>query len=440
VGTPPAAASQASEGLDSWWDLYADPELKALVTEALATAPDARAAAARLDEARAVRASALSAFNPLGNLRGQTGKTETNQISGGSPLLTADGETRTANAGFDVSWELDLFGRRRATRQKANADLIAARFDAEGSRASLAAGVAQQVFQVRGFAIQLEDAQQTVRIQRSLASTAQTRAERGLGASADTERVKADLAQSLAEEARLKAELQAARRSLLVLVGRGSDPTADLAVTSGLGPVPEVPVTLPSALLTRRPDVRLAQARLTAALGQRRLSRLALFPTFTLLPGTGWSDIQTPVYGSTTSFWSLSAGLSMPILDLPRLLQQIKVQDARTRQAAIAYEKTVQTAFGETESTLVRLATDRTRVQLLTGGEASARVAYDAAEKKYAAGLIDLTSALDAERAWRASRSALTAAQVTALQRSVQAFKALGGGWPALSDLSGSHR
>ena len=434
-----ASATVAPAAIDAWWTLYNDAELEALVTRALDAAPDAQLAQSRLAEARAVRSAALSSYYPQGNLRAQAGKTETDQISG-APIQSMAGETKTAGASFDVSWELDLFGRSLVARGKANADLSAARFEVEGARASLAANVAQQVFQVRGLDIQLSDADETVRIQDSLYAMAQTRAERGLAAGSDAERVNADLSQAKAEQARLRAELQAAKRSLLVLVGRGSEPTSALALTSALGTVPEVPETVPSSLLQRRPDVRESEARLRSAVGLKTLSRMALFPTFILLPGVGWSDAQADRYDSTTSFWSLSAGMSMPILDLPRLVQQMKVQSARTNQAAIGYQKTVQTAFGETENTLARLAADRVRVRLLAAGEASGRAAYLAAEKKYAAGLIDLATAMDAERAWRGSRSAMTAAQVTALQRSVQAFKALGGGWPSTPETSGSTR
>jgi NodT family efflux transporter outer membrane factor (OMF) lipoprotein len=442
AGYESADASTAVDpaAIDAWWMLYGDAELEGLVIQAQASAPDAQLAQSRLAEARALRSAALFNYNPQGNLRGQAGKAETDQLSGGSPFLSTAGETKTAGASFDVSWEIDLFGRRYAARGKANADLSAARFEVEGARASLAANVAQQVFQVRGLDIQLADANETVRIQDALYQMAVTKAERGLVSSSDAERVNADLSQAKAEQARLRAELQAAKRSLLVLVGRGSEPTSALVLTSALGTVPEVPVTVPSSLLQRRPDVRESEARLRSSMGQRTLSRLALFPTFTLLPGVGWSDAQAANYGSTTSFWSLSAGMSVPILDLPRLVQQIKVQNARTKQAAIGYQKTVQTAFGETENTLARLAADRVRVRLLAAGEASGRTAYLAAEKKYAAGLIDLASAMDAERAWRGSRSAMTAAQVTALQRSVQAFKALGGGWPSTPETAGSSR
>ena len=109
-------------------------------------------------------------------------------------------------------------------------------------------------------------------------------------------------------------------------------------------------------------------------------------------------------------------------------------------RAAIAYEKTVQTAYGESENALVQLAADENRIRILAAGEAQARSAYDAARKRYALGIDDLTSAISAERTWRTARTALTGAQVQALRRSVQAFKALGGGWTPTPMQRGSSR
>jgi outer membrane protein TolC len=117
------------------------------------------------------------------------------------------------------------------------------------------------------------------------------------------------------------------------------------------------------------------------------------------------------------------------VLDIPRLLQDMRVQDARTEQAVIAYEKAVQTAYGEAENALVRLSADERRVALLKDGEARAGRAYEAARKRYAMGLDDLQTALSAEQSWRTTRSALTAERVQALRRTVQTYKALGGGW-----------
>ena len=119
--------------------------------------------------------------------------------------------------------------------------------------------------------------------------------------------------------------------------------------------------------------------------------------------------------------------------DYQVLFSELDAQDARTEQAAIAYEKAVQTAFGEAENSLVLLAADRRRVQLLDAGEDRAERAYEASRKGYVAGVTDLQTTLNNEQAWRSVRTQETAAQVQALRRAVQTYKALGGGWPLQS-------
>jgi outer membrane protein TolC len=214
-----------------------------------------------------------------------------------------------------------------------------------------------------------------------------------------------------------------------VLVGKGVDPLADLPADPEAATPPAVPATVPGQLLARRPDVREAAANLRSASGELKLDELALFPKFTLEPGVGITS--TPEFGINlvSDAWSLGLGLAQPVLDLPRLKSEIRAQGARADQAVIAYEKAVQTAYGESENALVELSSDEARVKVLTTGEAQGRFAYDAALKRYALGIDDLTSVLTAERTWRTARTALTGAQVQALRRSVQAFKALGGGW-----------
>jgi multidrug efflux system outer membrane protein len=190
-----------------------------------------------------------------------------------------------------------------------------------------------------------------------------------------------------------------------------------------------VPATAPGELLFRRPDVREAAEALASASGQLKLDKLALLPRLTLNPDLGVS--MGPGFGgpATSEFWSIGLGLTQPILDLPRLKTAIQAQGARADQAVIAYEKAVQTAYGEAENALVALSADEARAALLATGEAQAWSAYEAARANYAAGIDDLTSALSAERTWRTARIALIDARVQALRRSVQAFKALGGGW-----------
>jgi multidrug efflux system outer membrane protein len=434
----PAGDPARAADLDRWWSAYHDPELESLVERALVEAPDARSAAARLTEARAVRSSALAAYNPQGSIQASDTGTDTKVLSGGTisipgfstPILFAnEGWSTSQAANFDVSWELDLFGRRAATRHKADADLAAARLDDAATRTSLAANVADSLFQARGLAIQLQDARATERIQRDLSQIAHQKADHGLGTSADADQADAETAQAAAQAADLESQLHAARRTLLVLVGRGGDPLDSLPAPPTAGTPPPVPASVPAELLARRPDVREAAAQLRSAVGQLKLDELALFPKFTLQPGVGLTSATGGVAPATSDLWSIGLGLVVPVLDIPRLRAEIRAQGARSDQAVIAYEKAVQTAYGEAENALVGLGSDERRVALLTTGEARARSAYEAARKGYAAGVDDLSATLSAEKTWRGARSALTDAQVEALRRSVQAFKALGGGW-----------
>jgi multidrug efflux system outer membrane protein len=445
----PVGAAPADASLDRWWSLYGDPQLETLVDQALAQAPDARSALARLHEAKALRTEATDAYNPQGALQGSATRTDTTALKGGSfviapgakPISTVNaGFANAYNGNFNVSWELDLFGRRFVTGRKANADLAAAKFDYAATRTSLAASVADSLFQARGLAIQLADARETARLQRDLARVARAKSDHGFGARSDADQADALTAQSDAQALDLEAQLHAARRTLLVLVGRGVDPLDTLPTDAMAATPPAVPASVPAALLARRPDVREAAQKLISASNQLTLNELALFPKFSLNPGSGISSSASFGAQTTTDFWSIGIGIAQPILDMPRLKSEIRAQGARADQAAIAYEKAVQTAYGESENAMVELASDERRIQILSAGEAQARSAYDAARKRYSLGIDDLTSALGAERTWRTSRTALTGAQVQALRRSVQAFKALGGGWTPAAMNRGSSR
>lgn len=435
VALPPAA-------LDQWWRLFGDPTLNALEDEAFHTAPDARTAAARLIEARATRKGQIAGTWPSGGVTANVSHQAVYGPGVSSDLSSTTGVFDEAQGSFNVSWELDLFGRLAARRRVARATAAEARFDIEGTRVALAAGVADSWFQAQGLAIQLDDAQATVRIEHDLLDVARRKAAAGAGPDDEVDRV---AAQSQASEARatdIAAQLDDARRELLILVGRDLTRLTDLRVDGAPPAVPATPAALPADLLARRPDVREAEFRLRAELGNATLAHRAIFPTITLLPSLGGASLAEPGVSfippstivsqqqtTTTGFWTLAAGVSAPILDIPRLLDEAHAQDARARQAAIAYEKTVRTAFGEAQDALVDLSAAERATALLTSSEAHARLAYDASRRRYGEGLDDLTATLTAEQAWRQIRSSLTAERVDALRRAVRTYKALGGGW-----------
>jgi NodT family efflux transporter outer membrane factor (OMF) lipoprotein len=439
-----AGAALAPADLDRWWLLFNDPQLNALEDDAFKLSPDERTAAARILEARATRSSQVAQTLPTGDLQGQYSRQSASSI-GGEPadnLFPIGGVTTARTLNFNVSWEIDLFGRLAEARKIAKASFAATRFDIEGTRASLAASVADDYFQARGLAIQLADAQDSAHIEDELERVASEKAKYGLGAASDADRVAGDLSQANAQVESLQAQLHAIQRQLLILVGRPFEPTANLPVDAQVYPPPPIPAAVPGDLLARRPDVRESEEKFRVEAGTAKLRHLAIFPTFTLLPGLGLNSTTAPGVAyippatlvpqqQTTNLglWTLAGSVSQPVLDIPRLLYDAKAEDARTEQAAISYEKTVQTAYGEAENALVTLAASERGADVLETGEGRAHRAYNDARRLYGMGLEDITTTLSAEQAWRATRSALTSARVTALRQSVATYKALGGGW-----------
>lgn len=433
--TTAGGAQLPAGALDRWWALYGDPELETLVDGALSANTDVRTALARLEEARAQRASVIRTLGPRGDLTGDADVRQTESLEdgggqgGGGQFGQQVGTSNAQNLTFSGSQEIDIWGRNREARRSLNAEFLASRFAFESVRSAVAAQTADTLFLTRGVAVQLEDARETVRIANELSRITRIRAERGLSATSEFDRSETERANAEAEIARLEAALRASQRALLTLVGRGAEPVTALPVRAALYDPPATPEALPGVLLTRRADVREAQARIDSATGNLRRARLALLPTFTLRPAVGLSRSDSDAFSFTNGFWSVGAGLLVPVLDRGRLLAEVQVSGARAEQAVIGYERAVQTAFSEADQSLIQLEGDRVRVRQLTQAEARARAAYDAAQRGYQAGLTDLQVLLDAERAYRGARSALSGARTQALQRSVQAFRALGGGW-----------
>lgn len=428
----PAADSLPPAALDEWWTLYNDAQLNSLVDEALKNAPDAKTAFAVLDQAASVhRETMLQTYMPTSTAEGTATRTQTTILNSASPfgeLFAPPGATESYEAQFGVSWELDLWGRRSAKARAANADFYSAAFNYEATRTSLIASVADDLFQARGLAQQLDDARETARIDRELVQIAEAKLKAGLGTSGDFDQATATAEAADANVESLRAQLLAAQRSLLVLIGHGFDPVESLPASATVGVVPPVPHTVPGDLLRRRPDVMAAEWKIVSAAATTKVDALAVLPTINLDPGFTLSKSTGP-FGLTSEAWSIGANLTQPILDRPQLIAEMHAQHAVAEQDVIAYEQTVQTAYNDAETAFIYLDSDAKRVRILTDAEARAESAYDKSRLSYAKGLTDLTAALQAETTWRSVRTELTSAEITLMERTVQVFKALGGGW-----------
>ncbi|HEX7858517.1 MAG TPA: TolC family protein [Sphingobium sp.] len=425
------AAQATPVVLDRWWTDFSDPQLAELVTTALDRSTTIRLAYARLSEARATRLNSRSAALPTGSLSGSA----TEQ---GTQRLWKNGATTPGQdsyvASFSPSWEIDLFGRLDAIRDRADVNFTSSAFDYEGVRLALAADVASSLFQARYLLAQLETARESLKIAQELAATGRLGFERGLTSAQDAARLNADESSAAAEVTRLTAELNVAKRSLLILIGTPNAATDSLPITSALGAPPALPAATPGVLLTRRPDVRSAELGLQAATLTVKIDRLALFPRFTIQPGIGLSaygnsSLTAPSGG--TGIWSIAAGMAMPILDRARLLSQMRISEARGQQAVVTYEQIVQNAYGEAENALSRVVADTSRAADLTRAASQSAIAFETARRGYRAGLTDLTTLLQIQRTWIQARNARDAARLALLTDSVAAIRALGGGWDA---------
>jgi multidrug efflux system outer membrane protein len=427
---PPAVAVASMEApeaadLDAWWRLFDDPVLDAMIEQALTASPDARIIAARIEAAQAARREALSANRPQGDLGLEVSGRRNDRLSGDGALVQP-GTSAAAQVSLPVSWEIDFWGRRAVRAGVADADLASARFALEAGRALLAAQTAETVLAIRAADMRLAEATAQAAIQEELARLARARAARGLSPRSDVAPLEAALASTEAAIAGLGAERDANRRALAGLLGEARGPDRDVGPLPTALPLP--PRVVDAALLARRPDVREAQAALEAAAGRARLARLALFPNLVWSPTAGLTRVLEPGL-ALGGFWSMGLGLTVPVLDRARLNAVLGGETARSAEAAASLEKVVQTALVEADRGFILLDAETRRGERLRAAEDAARRGFEAARRRYDAGLDSIDPVLAAERTWREARSAELDARISRIDRTIQLFKALGGGW-----------
>ena len=295
---PAGTAEVSGQTLDRWWLIFGDEELNGLEEQALRASPDVKTQIARLQEAAATRNSNILQTLPTGDLTGGANHQLTKDLgASSSALFPTGGVNEDDHLDFKVSWELDFFGALADARRAAKADYAASRFDIESARASLVANVADSYFVARGLAIQLDDANETLRIEDELLRSTTIKAQRGLGPQSDADRIAGDEAQAKSQVENLKAQQHAAARLLLILVGRGTEPVENLPLAADVPDPPPLPKALPGELLARRPDVREADENMRSAALKTKLAKEQMFPNLTLQPALGIAREMVPGVG-----------------------------------------------------------------------------------------------------------------------------------------------
>ncbi|HET7792230.1 MAG TPA: efflux transporter outer membrane subunit [Rhizobacter sp.] len=415
-------ATDNATALAGWWQRFNDPQLSQLVTQALQANTTVRSAQAALAQARALR-DVQSA--QLGPTLGASASAQRNKV-GDAPA------GNSYHAGFDASWEPDLFGGKQAALSASEADARASQATLASTQVSIAAEVAVAYMQLRGAQARLALARSNLASQQETLQITEWRVQAGLATSLDLAQSRTATEQTSALIPTLQTSIAQTQHALAVLTGQA--PTALQAKVEAAVPVPlpadDLVLSIPAQTLRQRPDVRAAEQQVAAALARVSQADAARYPSFNLSGSVGLSAIAL---SSLTSGASLVSGLlgsvSVPLFDGGAARAQVRSQEAGLEQARVAYQAVVLNALQEVEDSLAALRGDRERLQRLRNASDSAEQAALLATNRYSSGLVDFQTVLDTQRSLLATQDAVASTQAELSADHVRLYKALGGGW-----------
>jgi NodT family efflux transporter outer membrane factor (OMF) lipoprotein len=351
---------------------------------------------------------------------------------GALPVPASLFENNVYQAGFDASWEIDVFGGKRRAKEAAGAQVAASEFDRRDVLVSLLGEVARNYVELRGYQQRLVIANENIVAQEKTLAITRDRFQKGLASDLDVQQASTVLATTRADVPTLERSIAASIHRLEVLLGQQAGTLeTELAQASPIPAQPPlVPVGLPSELLLRRPDIRRAERQLAAATANIGVAKADLFPKFYLTGSAGYESISaSDWFAGASRLWSVGPTVQWRIFDAGRIRARVKAQDARQEEALASYEQTVLTAFEEVENGLVAYAKEQTRRRSLQEAVTSSQKSLDTANKLYANGLADFLRVLDAERSLYQAQDALAQSDRTVSANLVSLYKALGGGW-----------
>jgi NodT family efflux transporter outer membrane factor (OMF) lipoprotein len=424
-----------------WWTMFQDPALDRLIGDALMYNTDIRQAAANLRKARAIVSGERAGLLPTTQVSAsyQRERIGADSITAGAGLEPGTGSGGPAHfdlnyyqAGFDASYEVDLFGRVSRSIEAATHDAAAAAAALDAARISIVAQVAQSYADACGYADRADVARETVRLQTGTQQLTRRLLLAGRGTQRDVDQATLLLEQANAQLPALAAEQRAQLYAVAVLTGR---PPADVdAVAAACHVVPKVRTVIPvgdgAALLARRPDVRQAERTLSADTARIGIATAALFPRISLF---GSASLGSPVAGNlgTARSFSYAVGpmMSWTLPNVAAATAQIRQARAGTAAALAAFQGTVLAALKETEQALARYAAALDQDAALERATLAANDAAELSRQRFESGRDNFLDLLVAEQNRATAREALAQSNAAVADAQISLFKALGGGW-----------
>ena len=428
--TMPEAFEQVTDSGPSianlnWWELFGDEQLNALVRIALEQNQDMAIAISRIEEARAALGFVRSDQYPQFEV--SAGANRGNAIPGTSVITPISNNFVLAG---NLSFELDLWGKLRRSTEAAQAELLATVDAGNSVLITLISDVASAYLLLLDLDTRVAIAERTLDTRIESLGIIQARFDRGTVALIDVNQAQIEKYDAEAQLASLQREDVQVENLLNVLLGQhpGAIEREQRDIYS-LEPL-KVPAGLPSELLERRPDIRVAEQTLAAQTARIGVAEAIRFPSLSLTGSLGLaSDELSGFFSSDNKTWGLSAGLIAPVFNAGRNKSRVEVEVARTEQALLNYEQTVLQALREVEDTLVGVHTYEREVHARENQQKAAASGAMLSRARYNGGVTSYLEVLESERSLFRAELLASSTRREQLVSYVTLYKALGGGW-----------
>jgi multidrug efflux system outer membrane protein len=423
---PDSPVSGESLGDLFWFRLFQDEVLVSLIRTALVENDDVRIAAARVLDARAQVTVTRSFQFP--DVSGNASAPYTRIEGERTPFQAQD--TFSPLATLDLFWEIDFWGRLRRATEAARADLVAAEEAQRFVVTTLVSDVATAYFQLRELDLELEISRRTLASRVDALRLVKLRQEGGVAAMIDVRQAEVLLYTAAETIPDVERRMEQTENTISFLLGRNPDVIPRGRPLAGHVIPPTVPAGLPSTLLERRPDIRLAEARLAASTARIGVAKADYFPRVLITgsAGGGGTNLDGTWFGPF-ALLGIGPQVSLPIFNMGRIGANVDSAEARAQEAVIRYQQTIRQAFREVSDGLVEYRKRREfRIQqeLLVN---SLRDAARLAEIRYRGGVASYLEVLDTERQLFDGELLLAQSQRDELLAVVRLYRALGGGW-----------
>lgn len=414
-----------------WWAMFASPKLDAWVRDTLAASPTLAQARAALVRAREERSAAADAATwPSANLRAGIERQRIDPAALGFPQAPNPGPFTLYNVGVDVSYTFDVFGGTRRQLEGLAADVDYQRFELEAAQRMLAANVVTTALRQASLAAQIDSLEHIVASQRATLAIAEQRF--GLGAIAEVELAnqRALVAQSAARLPPLRVEMARTVHRLAIYAGREpSQADAPSFTLADFTLPPDVPLTLPSQLAERRPDIRASEALLRRASADVGVATANLYPKFSFAGNASSTRGALHDIGDGINIWSIGLDLVQPLLRGPELQARKRASIAAFDAAKAAYRDSVLHALQNVADAIRALEADAQTLAARSDQAAAATRASDITRQRYDLGGVSQLALLDAERTRLESALARDEAVAARYADTAALLDALGGRW-----------